>query len=141
EVKPEELTKITTGDRFSRHHIYKVVFKEWHMVEPASAGHSFELQDYYDHPENYRGVFEQYIPHLDVLVNAIYWTERYPRLLTKAYLKEQFGGPETPRLRVIGDISCDVEGAVECTVKSTEPGDPVYVYDPVTGAVVDGHEG
>jgi alpha-aminoadipic semialdehyde synthase len=141
EVKPEKLSKIATGAEISRHHLYKVVFKEWHMVEPVSAGHRFELQDYYDHPENYRGVFEQYIPYLDVLVNAIYWTERYPRLVTKAYLKELFGGPEAPRLRVIGDISCDVEGAVECTVKSTEPGDPVYVYDPVTGAVTDGHEG
>ena len=141
EVEPEELAKITTDADFSRHHIYKAVFKEWHMVEPASAGQEFELQDYYDHPEKYRGVFEQYVPHLDVLVNAIYWTERYPRLVTKAYLKEVFGDSEIPRLRVIGDISCDVEGAVECTVKSTEPGDPVYVYNPVTGAVVDGHEG
>mgnify|MGYP001072973948 CR=1 FL=1 len=45
-----------------------------------------------------------------------------------------------PRLRVIGDISCDVEGAIQATVKSTEPGDPVYVYDPATGRVTDGHE-
>ena len=141
EVEPEELAKITTDADFSRHHIYKAVFKEWHMVEPASAGQEFELQDYYDHPEKYRGVFEQYVPHLDVLVNAIYWTERYPRLVTKAYLKELFEDSEIPRLRVIGDISCDVDGAVECTVKSTEPGDPVYVYNPATGAVIDGHEG
>jgi alanine dehydrogenase len=141
EVEPDELAEIATGADFSRHHIYKAVFKEWHMVEPASAGHEFELQDYYDHPEKYRGVFEQYLPHLDVLVNAIYWTERYPRLVTKTYLKELFEDSEIPRLRVIGDISCDVEGAIECTVKSTEPGDPVYAYNPVTGAVVDGHEG
>ena len=141
EVEPGELAKIAADADFSRHHIYKAVFKEWHMVEPASAGQEFELQDYYDHPEKYRGVFEQYVPHLDVLVNAIYWTERYPRLVTKAYLKELFEDSEIPRLRVIGDISCDVDGAVECTVKSTEPGDPVYVYNPATGAVIDGHEG
>jgi alpha-aminoadipic semialdehyde synthase len=42
---------------------------------------------------------------------------------------------------VIGDISCDVEGAIECTVKSTEPGDPIYVYEALTGEVTDGHEG
>jgi alpha-aminoadipic semialdehyde synthase len=34
-----------------------------------------------------------------------------------------------------------VEGAIECTVKSTEPGDPVYVYDPRTEEVIDGHAG
>jgi saccharopine dehydrogenase (NAD+, L-lysine-forming) len=31
-------------------------------------------------------------------------------------------------LKVIGDISCDIEGSVECTIKATEPGNPVYVY-------------
>jgi alpha-aminoadipic semialdehyde synthase len=141
DVEPEELGAIAASTDISRHHIYKAVFKEWHMVEPTSAGHPFELQDYYDHPEKYRGVFEQHIPSLDVLVNAIYWTERYPRLVTKAYLRELFGGQETPRLRVIGDISCDVEGAIECTIKSTEPGTPVYVYSPLTGGASDGHEG
>ena len=141
DVEPEELGAIATSTDFSRHHIYKAVFKEWHMVEPAAAGQPFQLQDYYDHPEKYKGVFEQYVPNLDVLVNAIYWTERYPRLVTKAYLRELFRGQETPRLRVIGDISCDVEGAIECTVKSTEPGTPVYIYNPVTGGASDGHEG
>jgi alpha-aminoadipic semialdehyde synthase len=110
------------------------------MVEPLSPGDTFELQDYYDHPEKYRGVFERYVPHLTVLINAIFWTERYPRLLTKTYLKNLFRHGQ-PRLRIIGDISCDVEGAVECTIKCTEPGDPVFVYDPFTEQVTDGHVG
>jgi alpha-aminoadipic semialdehyde synthase len=42
---------------------------------------------------------------------------------------------------VIGDISCDVNGSIECTVKATEPGNPVYVYDPATGTAKDGFEG
>jgi alanine dehydrogenase len=141
QVEPEELAAVATRSDFSRHHLYKVVFKEQHMVEPAFPGGTFELQDYYDHPEKYRGIFEQYIPHLTVLVNAIFWTERYPRLLTKDYLARHFGSDRTPQLRVIGDISCDVEGAVECTVKCTEPGEPIYVYNPLTGATTDGHTG
>jgi saccharopine dehydrogenase (NAD+, L-lysine-forming) len=141
EIEPEEVAAIATGQEYSRRHIYKAVFKEWHMVEPASPGGTFELQDYYKHPEKYRGTFEQYVPHLTVLVNAIYWTQAYPRLVTKAYLKKLFGPETRPRLRVIGDISCDVEGAVECTVKPTEPGEPIYVYNPLDGQVVDGHEG
>jgi alpha-aminoadipic semialdehyde synthase len=141
EIEPEKVASIATSTGSSRHHLYKAVFKEWHMVEPASANGTFELQDYYDHPERYRGVFEQYIPHLTVLANAIYWTERYPRLVTKHYLRELFSGEAMPRLRVIGDISCDVEGAIECTVKSTEPGDPVFVYDPRDDETVDGIAG
>ncbi len=140
EIEPEEMAAIAANPDHSRHHLYKTIFKEWHMVEPADPGVAFELQDYYDHPEKYRGVFEQYIPPLTVLFNAIYWSNRYPRLVTKTYLRDLFGGVSAPRLRVIGDISCDVEGAIECTVRSTEPGNPIFVYDPLTDRVVDGHE-
>jgi len=141
EIEPGQAAAIASGPNCSRRHVYKVVYKEWHMVEPALPERAFELQDYYQHPEKYRGVFEQYVPHLTVLVNAIFWTERYPRLLTRSYLKSLFEAEAKPRLRIIGDISCDVEGAIECTVKSTGPGDPIYVYNPLTGAVADGHEG
>lgn len=141
EIEPEEVPALAARGNASRHHLYKTVFKEWHMVEPKEPGATFELQDYYQHPEKYRGTFEQYLPYLTVLTNAIFWTERYPRLVTRDFLRELFTGPSRPPLRVIGDISCDVEGAVQVTVKATEPGDPIYVYDPTTGKVTDGHEG
>jgi alpha-aminoadipic semialdehyde synthase len=44
-------------------------------------------------------------------------------------------------LRVIGDISCDIEGAIEATVRSTDAGNPVFVYDPATGQDTDGWAG
>jgi alpha-aminoadipic semialdehyde synthase len=141
EIEPEEVDTIAKSEDYSRHHLYTVVFKEWHLVEPASPGTTFALQDYYDHPERYRGVFARYLPHLTVVINAIFWTDAYPRLVTKDSLKTLFSGKDRPRLRVIGDISCDVEGAIECTVKSTEPGDPVFVYDPASEGVTDGYEG
>jgi alanine dehydrogenase len=141
EIEPEEVASVAASPDYSRHHVYKVVFKEWHIVEPLSPDEPFELQDYYNHPDKYRGIFHRYIPYLTVLVNAIYWTKAYPRLVTKAYLKDLFAGQDTPRLRVIGDVSCDVEGAIECTVKATEPGDPTYVYNPRTGQTTDGYEG
>ncbi|HSJ56661.1 MAG TPA: bifunctional lysine ketoglutarate reductase /saccharopine dehydrogenase family protein [Anaerolineae bacterium] len=141
EIAPEELSGLVTDARHSRHCVYKVVFKEEHMVTPRSAEATFALQDYYDHPEKYDGVFEKYLPYLTVLVNAIFWTPDYPRLVTKAGLERLFAEAARPRLRVIGDISCDVEGAIEVTVKATEPGNPIYVYDPATGQVQDGSTG
>lgn len=141
EIAPDEIAAIAESKDASRHVIYKVVFKEKHTVEPVSPDDRFELQDYYQHPEKYRSKFETYLPHLTILVNAIYWDTMYPRLVTKDYVKQAYGGERSPRLRVIGDISCDVEGAIEVTVKSTEPGDPVFVYDPETGQTKDGYEG
>ncbi|MGD1994052.1 MAG: hypothetical protein PVI59_12735, partial [Anaerolineae bacterium] len=91
--------------------------------------------------ERYRSRFSVYVPHMTVLVNGVYWDDRYPRLVTKENLRELFTRPGKPRLRVIGDISCDVEGAIEATVRSTEPGNPIYVYSPLTGETADGHAG
>lgn len=152
EIEPKEVAPLVEGSDYASNVIYKVVFKEEHTVEPISpedrppaalprgSGHRFELQDFYDHPEKYRGKFEGYVPYLTLIVNCIYWEEKYPRLVTKAYLKQLYSAGK-PRLRIIGDISCDIEGAIECTVRSTEPDEPVFVYNPFTGEATDGYEG
>lgn len=138
EVAPQELKRITKDTEDARHTIFKAVFKEEDMVRPNEAGAEFELQDYYDHPEKYTGIFEEYLPHLTMLVNCIYWTEAYPRLLTKQYVKDHW--PDM-KLRIVGDISCDPGGSIEPTYKPTEPGDPNYVYEPAQDRYIDGVEG
>jgi len=148
EIEPKEVASLAEGSDYDANIMYKVVFKEEHTVEPissedrpsAGSGHRFELQDFYDHPEKYRNKFESYVPYLTLIVNCIYWEEKYPRLVTKKYLKQLYGAGK-PRLRVIGDIGCDIEGAIECTVRSTEPGEPVFVYNPSTGEATSGYEG
>jgi len=141
EVSPEKISSLVEQAHPSKNHVYKVVFKEEHMVEPVSSTHGFDLQDYYRHPERYRSRFENYLRHLTVLVNCIYWDERYPRLVTRRFLKELYREGENPRLKVIGDISCDIEGSIECTIKVTEPDNPVYVYHPLGDKATDGYEG
>ena len=129
EIAPGGLADLFSKQHYSDRKVYKTVFKEEHMVKPRDPRKSFDLQDYYDHPEGYVPVLEKYLPRLTVLVNAIYWSPLYPRFVTKAYLKSLFSGPENPRLRVIGDLSCDVNGGMECTMKCTNPSEPVFVYD------------
>ena len=140
EIQPHEVASVAESPDYATNAVYKVIFKEEHTVEPISPDVHFELQDFYNHPEKYRGTFESYVPHLTMIVNCIYWDEKYPRLVTKDYLKQLYGAGQ-PRLRVIGDISCDIEGAIECTVDSTEADEPVYVYNPFTGEATKGHEG
>jgi alpha-aminoadipic semialdehyde synthase len=139
EIKPEEIKSIYKNP--SNKVIYKVVFKEEHMAEPVSQSKKFDLQDYYAHPENYRPTFEHYIPYLSILMNCIYWNAKYPRLITKEYLKKSFKNKENLRLKVIGDISVDINGAIEFTEKTTSPGDPVFVYNPNTDTIKDGYGG
>jgi alpha-aminoadipic semialdehyde synthase len=135
ELAAEADTKSEWGE------IFKVVFREEDMVRPADPAVPFDLQDYYRNPERYRSCFEAYLPYLDVLVNAIYWEERYPRLVTREWARRNYVPGAQPRLKVIGDISCDIQGSIELTVKATSPDNPCYIYDPVTDVVHDGVSG
>lgn len=140
ELTPQELLdKNSFSDQ--NNVLYKVVFKEEDLVEPIDPNNSFELQDYYNSPEKYKSKFEQYIPKLTVLMNCIFWDTQYPRLVTLNYLKEAWLKSSDQKLKVLGDISCDIDGAIQCTTKSTVPGNPVYTYNPLNGIVEDGVEG
>lgn len=140
ELTPQELLdKNSFSDQ--NNVLYKVVFKEEDLVEPIDPNNSFELQDYYNNPEKYKSKFEQYIPKLTVLMNCIFWDTQYPRLVTLNYLKEAWLKSSDQKLKVLGDISCDIDGAIQCTTKSTVPGNPVYTYNPLNGIVEDGVEG
>ncbi len=141
EISPQDL--LTSKNLFddSKHILYKVVFKESDLVETKDPKDKFELQDYYDNPDKYKSKFEKYLPNLTVLMNCIYWDTPYPRLITLDYLKKVWTETENQKLKVIGDISCDIDGAIQCTMKSTEPGNPVYVVNPIDCSVVDGVEG
>jgi alpha-aminoadipic semialdehyde synthase len=139
-VAPADLPRLTADRSPARDRLFKVVFKEADMVAPRDPGGAFALQDYYDHPERYRAAFEAHAEHLSVLINAIFWTERYPRLLTLEMLR-RWKAEGRGRLLAVGDISCDLHGAVECTVKATTPYAPAYLYEPEHGTVTDGVAG
>jgi alpha-aminoadipic semialdehyde synthase len=140
-IEPGDLSSLEEQKSVSGQALYKVVFREEDMVRHVEGAEGFHLQDYYDHPEKYRSVFQEYLSFLTVLVNGTYWDQRYPRLITKAQLRELYARGSTPRLRVVGDISCDVDGGIEFTVKATDPGNPVFVYNPLDGSIRDGWEG
>ena len=140
-VRPVDIPKLFEGGERSHRNLYKAVFHEEDMVRPVDPSRPFDLQDYYENPQNYRPVTEDYVPYLTVLVNGIYWTPKFPKYVTKPFLKKLYGGGERPRLRVVGDITCDINGSIECTVQPTDSESPVYVYDPARDAAVPGFEG
>ncbi len=139
EISPEKLIELNRRKKTPDNIIYKVIFKEADLVEHIN-GEEFDLQDYYANPQHYKSKFEQYVPHLSMLINCIYWDKRYPRLITREYLKKLYAKGQ-PKLKVIGDISCDVEGSIECTLKPAMIEEPLYVYDPFKGDITTGHKG
>ncbi len=139
-IEPEELIELNRKNEYSENLVYYTIFKEEHLSVPVSSENSFELQHYYDHPGLYKNDFEKYVPHISVLMNCMYWDDRYPRILTKEYLEVLFKA-ETPKLIVIGDVTCDPDGSIECTHIGTEIEDPVFVYDPLKREPKMGFEG
>jgi len=91
--------------------------------------------------ERFGGEMRAHLPYLTVLMNGVYWEPTHPRVVSVEDLKVLWGGHAPPRLRVIGDVSCDIGGSIEATIRSTTPGDPVFVYDVASGEALGGVAG
>lgn len=118
EVHPEELASLTEQPGLSQRTLFKVVFRREHRVD-----------------------FARHLPHLTVLVNGVYWEPGHRRLVTRDHVRRLWSGPAPPKLRILADLSCDVEGSIEVTSRITDPDDPVYVVDPETGEATTGVDG
>ena len=137
EMSAEELL---VADLDSLHgQLIKVVFKEKDMFEPIDSNAEFELQDYFDHPEKYQAKFQPYLKKMHMLVNCIYWDTPYPRLVTLEDIKAHYESAKT--LIVVGDITCDIDGAIQFNTGSTLSPDPVYIHDINRGEKIMGFAG
>ncbi len=107
EITPDELLSFEPPEEEARHTLYVVTFGR---AQTAA------------------GQFEQFLPYLTMLMNCITWDRLSPRLLTREMTQRLFES-ETPRLRVIGDVSCDPGGSIEFS-RRTYPDSPIYTYEP-----------
>jgi alpha-aminoadipic semialdehyde synthase len=140
EIKPNELDSFVKKGEFSNKVVYKVEFKEVDMYKHPSIT-EFSFDHFVKHPNEYESIFSQYLKNLTVLVNGIYWEDKFPKHVTKKFMKELYLTEEKQKLKVIADITCDIEGSVELTVKNTSSNDPAFVYEPTTGEIKMGVEG
>jgi Alanine dehydrogenase/PNT, N-terminal domain len=139
-IEPDQLEELQKKGNLSDNHcLYKTVFQEKDIVKALSG--SFDLQEYFDHPERFESIFHKYLPYLKILINGVYWTEKYPRFVTKNDLKKNVSVIEESGLKTIGDITCDINGSVEITRESTMPDKACYTYYAENDTFVDGIQG
>ncbi len=141
EILPEKLLDMQLNSNFSGNILYKVVFQQQHLATHIDFDKPFDLTHYYAHPDKYRNAFEKYLPYLSVLVNGIYWDERFPRLITRDFLKKAYAFGKRPRLNVIGDITCDPNGSIEANLEAATVENPIYTYDPENHVINYGFKG
>ena len=63
----------------------------------------------------------------DVLVCAHFWGPDAP-----IYLSEDDLRNKDMRIRMIGDVTCDIKGSIKSTVRPATHDDPYYDYNPMT---------
>lgn len=139
DVLPEQLESLLADPDRPRKVLYKVEFGREHRFERVEPG-AFDAAELAAHPVRYRNGMTRWLRFLTLLIHGAFWFPPQPRLLSLCELKRLWERDDK-KLKVIADISCDIDGGIEATVRATTPGDPVFVYEPAGDRVVDGIEG
>jgi hypothetical protein len=94
--------------------------------EPIDGG-PWNTEQFYKHPELFRSTFTKYTKYCDLLLHCSFWNPNAPVLFTK----DDMRSPEF-RTSVIADITCDIDGSIPSTMKSSTIEEPFYGYNPDT---------
>ncbi len=90
-------------------------------------GGHFNREEFHQHPERYACHFVEFARHSDLFLAGAFWNPKAPALFTRAdMLQPDF------RIRVIADITCDINGSIPSTKKASTIADPWYDYDAAT---------
>jgi saccharopine dehydrogenase (NAD+, L-lysine forming) len=93
-------------------------------------GGHFNREEFHKYPERYESFFHEYTKVADILMAGAYWNPKAPVLFTR----DQMSSPDF-RIKVIADITCDIDGSIPSTKKASSIVDPIYDYNPKTDSV------
>jgi saccharopine dehydrogenase (NAD+, L-lysine-forming) len=95
----------------------------------VQGGH-FNREEFHQHPDRYHSYFADFTKVSDVLMAGAFWNPEAPVLFTRAdMLSKEF------KIKIIADITCDIEGSIPSTKKASSIIDPIYDYDPQADSV------
>ena len=86
-------------------------------------GKDFSHQDFILNPQKYKSKVKNYLFDTDILITGHYWDPKFPKL----FYQDQIN--EFKNLKIIGDITCDINGAIPTTIRSTTISKPYYSVD------------
>jgi alanine dehydrogenase len=115
-------------DSFLANEFQEPVFTQldpWHYVKRID-GQEFELMHFFNFPEEYETTFLPFTHVADMFIACHFWDPRSSAFMTKEDMKSgDF------RIKIIADVSCDIEGPIPSTLRASTIVKPVYGYDPV----------
>jgi alpha-aminoadipic semialdehyde synthase len=92
-------------------------------------GKDFEFDDFVAKGKSeYISTFDRLLGKFNILIQTPYWTDKYPKHLDRQRMLEH----KAKLPWVIGDISCDINGSLECTKIASTIDEPAFTYNPET---------
>lgn len=88
--------------------------------------------DFFQNPEAYKSDFFRFARVTDFYIAGHFYGDGAPYLYTREDAKQ----PDF-NIKVVADISCDIDGPVATTIRPSTIADPIYGYDPVSEKEVD----
>lgn len=88
-------------------------------------GKKSDKKDFYQYSENYTSDFERFSKVADMFIAGHFHGNGAPDILTNAMLN----APDC-KIKVVADVSCDVDGPIACTLKASTIADPFFGYLP-----------
>ena len=116
-VTPDELLELDFDEA-----VYANLLPEHYNIHKDKKPYSDS--DFFANPEHYNSNFIRYAETADLLIAGAYWDPKAPVLFTKNDIKNN-----RISLKVIADITCDIEGSIPTTLRPTTIADPWYDYD------------
>ena len=88
--------------------------------------------DFFANPEQYKSNFFRFAKVTDLYIAGHFYGEGAPYLFTREDAKHlDF------KIKVVADVSCDIDGPVATTIRPSTIADPIYGYDPVSESETD----
>ena len=94
-------------------------------------GQVLDNEDFYKNPTDYLSDFEKFSKVSEIYMAGHFHGNDAPNILTQSMLQAV-----DCKLKVVADISCDLNGPVACTIRSSTIADPFYGYLPSTNLEV-----
>ncbi len=94
-------------------------------------GKYFEDTNFYENPGDFKSIFLPYARRSDLMINGIYWDNTAPAFFSQEEMRQSDFG-----IQVIADVTCDIApvASIPATIKASTIADPIFGYDPATGA-------
>lgn len=95
-------------------------------------GQVLDFTDFYDNPQEYVSDFERFTKVSDIYITGHFHANEAPVILTREMLQSN-----DCKIKIVADVSCDVNGPIACTLRSSSIAEPLYGYLPSEDKEVD----